>query len=107
MFLPLLVKTTFNSKADAEKMAMALLDQGLIACAQISGPTQSCYWWQGKIETQEEYVLAMKSEASLYNSLEQEIKKNHPYDTPEIIGTEITRIYGEYKAWMAGELDLD
>lgn len=107
MFRPLLVKTTFTSKADAEKMAMTLLNQGLTACAQISGPTQSFYWWKGKIETQEEYVLVLKSEASLYNTLEQEIKKNHPYDLPEIIGTEISRISGEYRTWMEGELDLD
>jgi len=106
MLVPLLISTTFEYRADAEKMATALLEKRLIACAQIAGPVSSSYWWQGEIVFCEEYLLAMKSDESLYNELEQFVKKSHPYDTPEIIATVITHLSEDYRQWLKKELRI-
>ena len=106
MSVPLLITTTFESRADVEKMTTTLLEKRLIACAQITGPVSSSYWWQGKIVSSEEYLLVMKSDESLYNELEQVIQESHPYETPEIIATVITHLSEEYRQWMEKELRI-
>jgi len=104
MSVPLVITTTFEGRADAEKMASALLEKRLIACAQISGPVSSSYWWQGKIVSSEEYLLVMKSDESLYDVLEQCIRELHPYETPEIIATVIKHLSEDYRQWLEKEL---
>jgi periplasmic divalent cation tolerance protein len=104
MSVPLLITTAFESRADAEKMATILLEKRLIACAQVSAPVSSSYWWQGKIVSSVEYCLVMKSDESLYDELEQLIRELHPYETPEIIATVITRLSEDYRQWLEKEL---
>jgi periplasmic divalent cation tolerance protein len=104
MSAPLIITTAFESRADAEKMAAVLLGKRLVACAQISGPVSSSYWWQGKIASSEEYLLVMKSDESRYDELEQCIRELHPYETPEIIATVITHLSEDYRQWLEKEL---
>lgn len=104
MFVPLMITTTVESRVDAEKMAAMLLANRLVACAQITGPVSSSYWWQGKIVSSEEYLLVMKSDESRYDELEQRIRELHPYETPEIIATAITHISEGYRQWLEQEL---
>ena len=106
MSVPLLISTTFESRADAGTMATILLEKRLIACAQISGPVSSSYWWQGKIVSSEEYLLVMKSDESLYSELEQVIRESHPYETAEIVATVITQLSEEYRQWLEKELRI-
>ncbi len=87
-------------------MADLLLEARLIACAQITGPITSCYWWNGKIEKSTEYLLSMKSVEHLYQNLEREIMDKHPYETPEIIAVSITHASEDYLIWMQQELSL-
>ena len=104
MSAPLIIATAFESRADAETMAVALLEKRLVACTQISGPVSSSYWWQGKIVASLEYLLVMKSDESLYDELELLIRELHPYETPEIIATVITRLSEDYRQWLEKEL---
>jgi periplasmic divalent cation tolerance protein len=52
----IVVKTTFDNKEEAEKMAMELLNQKFISCAQLS-EIHSMYHWKGKIEKSHEFIL--------------------------------------------------
>ena len=104
MSVPLVITTAFESRADAEKMAAALLEKRLVACAQITGTVSSSYWWQGKVVSSTEYLLVMKSDESLYHELEQCIRELHPYETPEIIATVITHLSEDYRQWLEKEL---
>ncbi|MBW6519485.1 MAG: divalent-cation tolerance protein CutA [Desulfoarculaceae bacterium] len=106
MSVPLLITTTFESRSDGEKMATALLEKRLIACAQITGPACSSYWWQGKIVSSEEYLLVMKSDESRYDELEQLILALHPYETPEIVATVIIHLSEDYRRWLEKELRI-
>lgn len=103
----ILVMTTVENRADGEKLARILLEKRVCGCAQLEGPVSSFYWWQGKLEKAEEYRLQIKSDKTLFRRLEETIKKNHPYETPEIIGVEIGSISDEYGTWLNKELNLD
>ena len=93
------IQTTFESKADAEKIAAAMLDAGLVACGQIS-EIESRYNWDGKRCKGKEFLLKMKTRAALYGECEKFIKTKHPYKCPQIIAIEIAFISNDYAAWI-------
>lgn len=100
----ILVTTTFDSKEEALELAKRLLEKRLIACAQLSSPVQSLYWWKGVIEPDTEYKLLVKSIESLWKKLKKEIELLHPYDVPEILSTPVLDVNAEYKEWLLEEL---
>jgi len=94
------VLVTTSSKEEAEKIANSLLNERLIACANIIGPMHSLFWWAGKIEGAVEYVLLMKSCESLFDKLSERVKALHSYDVPEIIALPVVRGYKPYVEWL-------
>ncbi|NLF67812.1 MAG: divalent-cation tolerance protein CutA [Candidatus Anammoximicrobium sp.] len=94
------VSTTTETKADAERIAAALVAQRLAACVQVAGPISSCYRWQGKIETAEEWLCTAKTTRETYDQVEQAIRGLHPYDEPEIIAVPIVAGSPSYLAWL-------
>ncbi len=94
------VTTTTSGRGDAETLAEAILNQRLAACVQISGPIESRYWWNGRLETAAEWLVTIKTRRDLYKSLESLLLELHPYDQPEIIGTAITEVSSGYLKWL-------
>ena len=97
-----MITTTFDDKEEANRVIDILLKNRLVSCCQLSNITSS-YYWKGKIEHCEEYLLQMKSKKSLYKEVEKEILKMHSYETPQIIMYEIQDGYKEYLDWIAKE----
>jgi periplasmic divalent cation tolerance protein len=99
------VTTTTESKEQAKKIADFIVEQKLAACVQLLGPIESTYRWKGKIETAEEWLCLIKTQADFYNQVEAAIKKMHPYETPEIIAVPIIKGSNEYLQWIDDELE--
>jgi periplasmic divalent cation tolerance protein len=97
------VLTAIGSKDDAQKIAASAVGKRLAACAQVIGPITSTYWWQGAIETAEEWLCLLKTREDLYTDLEQDIRANHPYDVPEIVAMPVVAGNASYLAWILGE----
>lgn len=104
---PILVMTSCGTRKDAELISRKILELKLAACVQITPSVTSRYWWHGKIEDDNEYVLTLKSMRCKFELLSQEISKIHPYDVPEVIATDITAISKPYFEWLSKELDLN
>ena len=66
------VVTTTAEKKDAETLAQAVLESRLAACVQVSGPIDSRYWWNGRLETAVEWLLTIKTRRDLYKQLERQ-----------------------------------
>jgi periplasmic divalent cation tolerance protein len=94
------VTTTTETESDAQAIARAVVEERLAACAQVIGPITSTYRWQGKIETTQEWLCAIKSRAALYEELERAIQAVHPYEEPEIIAIPIVKGSEGYLAWL-------
>jgi periplasmic divalent cation tolerance protein len=94
---------TFDNKETAEKIGRGLVERRLAACAQISGPIKSIYWWKGKIEEAEEWVCTLKCRKDLYKTIEKEIRALHPYDVPQIVAIDIDSALPDYAEWIYGE----
>jgi periplasmic divalent cation tolerance protein len=99
------VVTTTKTKSDAQAIARAVVEKRLAACVQVIGPITSTYWWQGEIETAEEWMCVIKSRRDLYERLEEAIREVHPYDVPEILAVPVIAGSKSYLEWLDNELD--
>ncbi|MGP3919969.1 divalent-cation tolerance protein CutA [Nonomuraea sp. 10N515B] len=97
------VLTTVESPTDGENLARSITEARLAACVQIVGPIRSLYWWRGTLRDEQEWQLVIKTRSALLAALENHIKANHSYETPEIIATEIAAGSGDYLDWISAE----
>ncbi len=96
----LLIYCTCPDADCAQSIANHLVDKGLAACVNILPGVQSVYRWQGKRESAQEHLLAIKARHDAYGRLEQAIVDLHPYELPEIIAVPITHGLAGYLAWI-------
>ena len=79
-----LFHVTFPSKAEAERVAEALLAERLIACANVHAPCTSIYRWEGRTERAEEIPAVFKTRSMLATRLRARIEELHSYELPVI-----------------------
>ena len=98
------VTTTTATREEAQRIAVALVEHRLAACAQVQGPLTSTYWWQGKIETADEWRCVAKTRVQLFNQVEVAIRQLHSYQTPEILAVRVEAGSAAYLQWMQDAL---
>lgn len=97
------VFTTLEKREDAGRIAKAIVEKRLAACVQVIGPIMSSYWWEGKVQTAEEWLCLMKTRKNLYPRLEEALRAIHPYDVPEIVAVPIVAGHADYLNWLNQE----
>jgi len=95
-----IVIMTVPSKEEAKKIIHTLLEERLIACANVINFVSSFFWWQGKIEEQKEILVIMKSNETLFKKLSKKVMELHSYDIPEILALPIVNGSQAYLDWM-------
>jgi periplasmic divalent cation tolerance protein len=98
------VVTTGEKQEDAQRIARALVEKRLAACAQVVGPVTSTYWWEGRVEVAEEWQCLLKTREDRFDALEQAIREIHPYEVPEIISMPLVQVSPAYREWLRREL---
>lgn len=101
------VFTTTDNKESAKRIAGALVQNRLVACAQISGPITSIFRWKDRMEEQEEWMIIMKTREDLYPQVEKSIRDNHAYEVPEILGLPVVAGNRDYLDWLDRETGLN
>jgi len=96
----IMVFMTTPTKKEAQRIVHSLLNKHLIACANIIGPVDSEFWWQGKIDKAKEFLVIMKSDEKLFEKLSKTIKELHSYDIPEILALPIVKGWTKYLDWL-------
>ena len=76
----------FPDEASAEAAARQLLDERLIACANILPPMRSLYTWQGERGEAAEVGVLFKTDASALDRATARLAEIHPNDTPAVLG---------------------
>lgn len=94
-----MILTTVGTQAEAEHLATMLVKEQLAACVQITAIT-STYSWQGALHTDPERLLLIKTKADLYLQVEEAVRSQHSYDTPEIIQVPVIQGSASYLAWI-------
>jgi periplasmic divalent cation tolerance protein len=97
------VFTTVDSEEAANQIARAVVERRVAACAQVLGPITSTYWWEGAIESSQEWLCLIKSTESRFAALEDAIREHHPYDVPEILSVPVSAGSSAYLDWLRRE----
>ena|ERR1043165_9636422 len=97
------VYATFAGAAEAERIAAAIVEERLAACANILGSCRSIYHWQGEIERADEVAALFKARADKAEALIARIAELHSYDVPAAVIWPIAAALPAYAAWVKAE----
>ena len=97
------IYATFANDEEARRVGRALVEERLAACANILGPCQSIYRWQGRIEEAQEVAAIFKVAAGRAELALKRIAELHSYDVPAAVIWPIERSLPAYAAWILDE----
>lgn len=100
-----LLYTTWPDAGSAESAAEAVLAEGLCACANILGESQSLFLWEGEMRREREVIALFKTSAGKAARLGERLARLHPYDEPCVIALNVdeTGSAPGFLAWVRGE----
>lgn len=101
---PVLLYITASNREEAISIARELVNDRLVACANILDHALSLYWWQGEIEHNPEAVIVAKTLASHVERVTQRVKELHSYSCPCVVAVPITGGNPDYIEWIKGEV---
>ncbi len=96
-----IIQATTANEEEAKKIAKHLVEKKLIACCSIIPKVTSIYTWKGEINEDNEALMIMKTKTQLYSQVEEEIKKLHSYEVPEIICLSVQAGSKDYLNWIS------
>lgn len=98
-----LLYVTTPTREEARSLANELLSRRLIACANLLPQMESIYRWKGNIESANECVLLLKTDAALVADVTQAIESLHSYEVPCVLELPIESGSLPYLNWIHSE----
>lgn len=99
----IVVLCTTPDRETADRIARVLVEEKLAACVNIVPGLTSVYEWKGRIETDAELLLVIKTRTGRSEELEARVRGLHPDEVPEIIELPVTGGSKPYLDWMIEE----
>jgi len=96
-------RTVYVTAADedqAEDLARALLERGLIACANLLPRMRSLYLWNGEVQDDREVAMLLKTRQDRLEELIVAVERLHPYDVPCVVAWPIEAGSEAYLDWV-------
>ena len=81
-----LIYCPFPDREAARAIANQLLDEKLIACANILGVVESIFDWNGERGADEEVGVLMKTNVRNLEKAVRRLWDLHPYEVPAVLG---------------------
>ncbi|MEW6013801.1 MAG: divalent-cation tolerance protein CutA [Candidatus Zixiibacteriota bacterium] len=87
----------------ARALATEIVENKLAACVNIVDTVRSIYRWKGKITSDDEALLIIKTATKKVENLIKYVKENHSYDIPEVVSLNIAEGNPDYLDWLDEE----
>lgn len=97
---PRVVLVTAPDPQAARALARALVEERLVACANLVPAVTSVYRWEGAIQEEAEVLLVLKTTAACLAELERRVGELHPYDVPEFVALRPEHVAPAYLRWL-------
>lgn len=97
----LIVYCNVPDQDQADRLARALVEEGLAACVNRLPGVVSTYRWQGQIQVDAELLLLIKTTRARFEALRRRIVELHPYELPEVIAVDVALGHAPYLDWLA------
>lgn len=94
------VLTTAGSEEVAARLAEALVSRRLAACVNVVPGIVSTYRWEGKVATDPERLLVIKTTTERLAEIEGAIREIHDYEVPEMLVLPVLGGSEAYLGWI-------
>ena len=95
----LTVYVVCGSEKEAEKIAVALVEERLAACVNYF-PCRSVFKWKGRMKKVNEWVLFAKAVEKNYPAIETRVIKLHSYKLPAVFAWNDSTALAAYEKWV-------
>jgi len=99
--LVILVFCTSSTEKEAAQIAQTLVEREEAACVNIVPMIRSIYRWKGKISSETEQLLLIKTTQPLLEDVKKTVKELHSYELPEIVALSVDDGDKNALAWIA------
>lgn len=99
------IYTTWPDREAAEAAAEALVQERMVACANIFDGTTSIYEWEGKVVRDTETIMVLKTARPDMPALHERLRNLHTHAVPCIISLpiEVEHSAADYLSWLADQ----
>jgi periplasmic divalent cation tolerance protein len=87
----------------AADIARILVEERLVACANLLPAVRSIYRWEGKLNDDNEVLVLMKTTRGHLDRLKRRLLELHPYELPEMLALPVESGHRPYLDWIANE----
>lgn len=94
------IQWTSGSIDEARKVSRYLVQERLVACAQIVPWVESVYMWNNQLETSQESKIVLKTRLEHFETVKQVIVDHCKYEVPEVTYHSIEGGNQEYLEWI-------
>ncbi len=98
-----LIYITAGSMEEARRIGKTLVEERLVACANVIDGVHSFYWWEGKVQEDNEVVLIAKTRADLVPDVVARVKAVHSYECPCVLALPVDDGNPQFLDWIAQE----
>jgi len=99
-----LIYSTFGTAEEARRVALTLLQEKLIACANHLAPVISQYEFEGEFHEEREFPVLLKSSVEQAGPAMARLASLHSFDTPAILQWSADAADPDYEKWLLGQL---
>jgi len=97
----ILVLCTASTEKEALQIAQTLVEREEAACVNVVPMIHSVYRWKGKISSETEQLLLIKTTQALLEDVKKTVKELHSYELPEIVSISVDDGDKNALAWIA------
>ena len=98
------VYMTAKDRDEACRVGRALVDERLVACVNVFDNMTSLYWWEGKVQEDQEAVLIAKTTEASVEAVVERVKMLHSYECPCVVAWPIQAGNPAYLQWLEQEV---
>jgi len=95
-----LLYVTAESREEALAIGRELVEERLVACANILDGMTSVSFWKEQVEQSEEAVLLLKTQQALVPRVIGRVQELHSYDCPCVLAVPIQAGNPEFLQWI-------
>lgn len=91
----------FADEVSAAGVGRQMVEEKLVACANVVGPMRSIFAWNGEVSEAQECGVLFKTTAAMLDRAIARLEQLHPYDTPAIMGWQCDAVPDATRKWLS------
>lgn len=98
-----LIYVTAADPEEARRIARTLVEERLVACANVLPAVHSYYWWDGRLQEHGEAAFLAKTTAERVDAVIRRVRELHSYTVPAVLALPVLAGNPAYLEWVDRE----